>query len=449
MSNRFRQAVRAYRSVRCGRTGREDVESDEELVERLQRGAFEYISRYTNPTNGLVADTSRAGSPCSIGVVGFALSCYIVAAERGWLARSAAAKQVLATLRFFWNSTQGTASDVTGYKGFYYHFLDMHTGRRVWNCELSLIDTSLLLAGVLTVGQYFDRHEEEVEIRAIADALYRRVDWNWAQNDSAALSQGWHPEFGFMHYGWEGYNEALILYILGLGSTTQPLSSSSFATWTLTYQWERLLGQDVLYSGPLFTHLFSHAWIDFRGIRDAFMREKRSDYFENTRRIVALQREYCERNPRQAVGYCRDIWGLSAGDGPTADGVRQFAKDHSHFGYMARGAPFGPDDGTLCPWAMLATLPFTPIAALSGTRRLLATFPQVCNEDRFSSGFNPTLNSDAKGWLSEGWYGLDQGLLVITIENARSGLIWSLLRDSPEVCRGLKRAGFKGGWLTS
>jgi hypothetical protein len=303
---------------------------------------------------------------------------------------------------------------------------------------------------VLTVGQYFDRRaEEEAEIRAIADALYRRVDWRWAQNDSPALLQGWHPESGFMHYGWEGYNEALILYVLGLGSTTLPMSSTSFATWTLTYQWERLLGQDVLYSGPLFTHLFSHAWIDFRGIRDAFMREKQSDYFKNTCRTVALQREYCERNPRQAVGYGRDIWGLSAGDGPTADGVREFAKDHSHFGYMARGAPFGPDDGTLCPWAMLATLPFTPTAALNGTRRLLATFPQVCSEDRFASGFNPTIGADPGGWLSEGWSGLDQGLLVITIENARSGLIWSLLRNSPEVCRGLKRAGFKGGWLTS
>jgi hypothetical protein len=449
MINRFRHAVRAGRSVRRSRTGRDDVESDEALIERLQRGAFGYISRYTNPTNGLVADTSRAGSPCSVAVVGFALSCYIVAVERGWLSRSAAAKQVLATLRFFWNSTQDTASDATGYKGFYYHFLDMETGRRVWNCELSLIDSSLLLAGVLTVGQYFDRRSEEAEIRAVADALYRRVDWHWAQNDSPALSQGWHPELGFMHYGWEGYNEALILYVLGLGSPTLPLSSSSFATWTLTYQWERLLGQDILYSGPLFTHLFSHAWIDFRGIRDAFMREKQSDYCENTRRTVAVQREYCERNPRQAVGYGRDIWGLSAGDGPTAGGARQYAKDPNRFGYMARGAPFGPDDGTLCPWAMLATLPFTPTAALSGTRRLLATFPQVCSEDRFASGFNPTVGADGGGWVSQGWYGLDQGLLVITIENARSGLIWSLLRDSPEVCRGLKRAGFKGGWLTS
>ena len=256
------------------------------------------------------------------------------------------------------------------------------------------------------------------------------------------------PEFGFLHYGWEGYNEALILYILGLGSPTHALARSCFAAWTLTYQWERLLGQDVLYSGPLFTHLFSHAWIDFRRIRDPFMAAARCDYFENTCRSVALQQEYCERNPRQMVGYSREIWGISAGDGPTGEGVREFATDQRRLGYMARGVPFGPDDGTLCPWAMIATAPFAPEAALAGTRRLLSDFPQVCREDRFASGFNPGVNPESGGWVSEGWYGLDQGLLVIMIENARSGLIWSLLRESRDIRRGLKRGGFSGGWLT-
>jgi hypothetical protein len=226
-----------------------------------------------------------------------------------------------------------------------------------------------------------------------------------------------------------------------------PLPLSSFTNWTLTYQWERLLGQDVLYSGPLFTHLFSHAWIDFRGLRDTFMREKRSDYFENTCRTIALQREYCERNPRQAIGYGRNIWGISAGDGPTGEGSLEFARDSRHFGYMARGVPFGPDDGTLSPWAMLASLPFAPESALCGTRKLLEDFPQVCREDRFVSGFNPTLQAATGGWISEGWYGLDQGLLVISIENARSGLIWSLMRDSAAVRRGLRGCGFRGGWL--
>ena len=420
--------------------------ADAKLIERLQRGAFEYILRYSNAANGLVADTSRDASPCSIAVVGFALSSYPVAVERGWLKRSEAANRVLTTLRTFRDGPQGNQPDAMGYKGFYYHFLDMRSGRRVWNCEVSLIDTTLLLAGILTAAQYFDRNDER-ELRETADLLFARIDWPWAQNGAPTLSQGWSPEFGFLHYGWEGYNEALILYILGVGSPTLPLPLSSFTHWTLTYQWERLMGQDVLYSGPLFTHLFSHAWIDFRGLRDAFMREKHSDYFENTCRAVALQREYCERNPRQAVGYGRDIWGISAGDGPTIEGSRQFARDSRHFGYMARGVPFGPDDGTLSPWAMLASLPFAPDAALCGTRKILEDFPQVCREDRFVSGFNPTLKTETGGWLSEGWYGLDQGLLVIAIENARSGLIWSLMRDSAAVRRGLRGCGFRGCWL--
>ena len=425
------------------------TESDTELVERLARGAFRYFERFVNPANGLIADNSRPGAPCSIAVVGFALSCYPIAVERGWMSRRAAAARALATLQFFWNSPQSVAPDASGHRGFYYHFLDMNSGRRVWGCELSLIDTTLLVAGMLTAKQYFDGTGEESEIRALADALYRRVDWRWAQHDTPTLSQGWKPECGFLHYGWEGFNEATLLYVLGLGSPTHPLSDTSFSTWTLTYQWERLLGQDVLYSGPLFTHLFSHAWIDFRDIRDAFMREKGSDYFENTRRTIELHREYCERNPHSFVGYGRDTWGISAGDGPVDDAVRECPRDSRHFGYMARGAPYGPDDGTLCPWAMLATLPFTADAALAGTRRLLGDYPAVCRDDRFASGFNPTLAAAAGGWLSDGWYGLDQGLLVMMIENARSGLTWSLLRDCPDIRRGLLRAGFTGGWLTA
>lgn len=420
--------------------------SDAVLVSRLQRAAFEYILRYSNPNNGLVADTSRPGSPSSIAVVGFGLACYPIAVERGWLRRAEASRRVLTTLRTLRDGPQGSEPDAMGYKGFYYHFLDMQSGRRVWNCEISLIDTTLLLAGILTAAQYFDARGER-ELRDTAALLYERIDWPWAQHDAPTLSQGWHPQFGFLHYGWEGYNEALILYVLGLGAPTLPLPKSSFANWTLTYQWERLLGQDVLYSGPLFTHLFSHAWIDFRAVHDEFMREKHSDYFQNTCRAIALQREYCERNPRQAAGYGRDIWGISAGDGPNAPGRREFFSDNRHFGYMARGAPYGPDDGTLCPWAMLACLPFAADAALAGTRCLLATYPQVCPEDRFVSGFNPSLNTESGGWLSDGWYGLDQGLLVMSIENARSGLIWDLMRDSPAVRRGLKHCGFRGGWL--
>ncbi len=421
--------------------------TDDALLDRLQRGAFSYFLDYTNLENGLVADTSRQASPCSIAVVGFALSCYPVAVRRGWVERAEAARLALTTLRFFSESSQTGEPDSTGYKGFYYHFLDMKSGRRVWTCELSLIDTALLMAGVLTAACYFDGGGDEVELRALADALYRRVDWRWAENGSDTLAQGWKPECGFLHYGWEGYNEATILYVLGLGSPTSPLTPSHYASWQLTYQWENLLGRDVLYSGPLFTHLFSHAWIDFRDIQDRFMREKGSDYFRNTQSTIAMHREYAKRNPRAFDGYGENFWGITAGDGPGDSASRESGRDRRFFGYMARGAPFGPDDGTIAPWAMLATLPFDERGALAGTRHLLNTFPRVCDRDRFASGFNPTLSGNGKAWLSEGWYGLDQGLLMMMIENCRTAQIWNLFRGCSYVRTGLVRADFKGGWL--
>ena len=426
----------------------EDLSSlaDIALLDRLQRGAFSYIEEFTNHENGLVADTSRPGSPCSIAVVGFALSCYPVAVKNGWMSRTAAVAQTLKTLQFFRDSSQDEQPDATGYKGFYYHFLDMETGRRVWRCELSLVDTALLLAGMLVCSRYFDRDGAEADIRELADMLYRRVDWKWALN-AATVSQGWKPECGFLHYGWEGYNEATILYILGIGSPTRALPPGSFANWTKTYQLENLLGQDVLYSGPLFTHLFSHAWIDFRGIRDKFMRDVGSDYFENTKSSIALHREYAARNPRGFTGYDRNLWGITAGEGPGNEELREDFRDRRFFGYTARGVPYGPDDGTISPWGMMATLPFGSQHAIDGTRHLLTTYPQVCSRDRFASGFNPTFARGGSGWLSEGWLGLDQGLLVVMIENYRSGLVWELMRGSPYVRTGLMRAGFKGGWL--
>jgi hypothetical protein len=421
--------------------------SDEALLGRLQRGAFAYFSEYANANNGLIADTSRAGSPCSIAVVGFALSCYPIAVERGWLSRAAAAALTLKALQFFWDSPQSDQPDATGFKGFYYHFLDMQSGRRMWQCELSLIDTALLIAGMLISASYFDGGQEESDIRELSDALYRRVDWRWAQNGKETVSQGWKPECGFLHYGWEGYNEATVVYVLGGGSPTHPLTASSFTGWTSTYQWENLLNHNVLYSGPLFTHLFSHAWIDYRGIRDSFMREKCSDYFENTRQTIALHREYCARNPHGYRGYDRNLWGITAGDGPGDQELQQSGKARRFFGYMSRGAPYGPDDGTLAPWAMLATVAFGAEAALLGTRHLLRSYPQVCTSGRFSSGFNPTLTHNGKAWMSEGYYGLDQGLLVMMIENYRTGLIWQLTRANTAIRAGLASAGFAGGWL--
>ena len=420
--------------------------SNEALIVRLQRAAFSYLSDYANDDTGLVADTSRQGSPCSIAVVGFALSCYPVAVRNGWLSRADAATRTLKILRFFSQSTQSDASDATGYKGFYYHFLDMRTGRRVWRCELSLIDTALLIAGVLVAGCYFDAAGEG-EIRELADALYRRVDWRWAQNGARGLSQGWKPESGFLHYGWEGYSEAIILYILAIASPTYPVFSC-YQAWTGTYQWENLYGHDFLYAGPLFIHQFSHAWIDFRRIQDAFMREKGSDYFENSRQAILIQREYALRNPRDFRAYSENFWGLSAGDGPSPQRIRIDGVDRRFFGYTARGVPYGPDDGTIAPPAALASIVFAPEMALAAIRHFCNHYPEMVSEYRLPSGFNPTLVSNgSQGWISEGYFGLDQGIVVLMIENYRSQLIWKLMRQCPYIGNGLRKADFRGGWL--
>ena len=439
------------------------LHSDEAMLDCLQCAAFGYFLQRTNPHNGLVADTSRAGSPSSIAVVGFALSAYPVAVERGWIERDVAVQRSLAALRFFWTSDQSGHADATGHRGFYFHFLDMHGGGRMWQSELSLIDTAILLAGMLTGAAYFTaRNQAEVELRELADALYRRVDWRWAQRDGSCLAHGWKPECGFLNYGWEGYSEAILLYVLGLGSPTHPLTEASFEDWTVTYQWENLYGHEFLYAGPLFIHQFSHAWIDFRGIRDHFMREKRCDYFENSRRAAYVQRDYAVRNPHSFKGYAQDCWGLSAGDGPSAPPRLVAGRRQAFFGYAARGAPFGPDDGTIAGSATLATLVFAPEIALPAARHLYAqalrgggnasgSVQEVdpgSGEVLRASGFNATVDERGPdGWLSEGEFGLDQGLIVLMIENYRTGLLWRLSRGCSYVQTGLRRAGFRGGWL--
>jgi hypothetical protein len=425
------------------------IESDDALLDRFQRAAFDYFLEQSNPDNGLVADTSRQGSPASIAVVGFALSCYPVGVERGWMKRADGALRSLAALRFFRDSVQGEQLDATGYRGFYYHFLDMKTGKRVWLSEVSLIDTTLLLAGALTAASYFDGGAaHEAEIRQLADAIYRRVDWEWARGGVSTVRQGWKPESGFIHYGWDGYDEAIILYVLGLASPTHALSGDSYVNWTATYQWEDIYDTELLYAGPLFIHHFSQAWIDFSGIRDEFMRAKKCDYFENSRRAVHVQREYARRNPFSFKGYGRNCWGITACDGPGFKTLDVDGRARRLLGYAARGAPYGPDDGTIDPCAALASLPFAPELALAALRHFCAHHPDMIRGSRLPSAFNPTLpGGGPSGWISDGYFGLDQGILVLMIENYRSGLIWKLMRRCPYIEHGLRRAGFTGGWL--
>ena len=424
----------------------------EALLEKLQHASFNYFLHETNPANGLVIDKTAPDWPASIAATGMALAAYPVGVERGFMSRAAAVERVLATLRFFWNSPHGPEPDATGYKGFYYHFLDMQTGRRAWQCELSTIDSTFLLAGALTAGIYFDAASpDEHEIRTLADALYRRADWHWAQNGGATVTHGWKPESGFLGYRWEGYDEALLLYILGLGSPTYPLPESAYLAWTATYRWEQCYGYEYLYAGPLFTHQLSHIWTDFRGIQDAFMRAKGIDYFENSRRATYVQQQYAINNPLKFVHYGEHCWGLTASEGPGPAIINVAGIERRFFDYVGRGVPYGPDDGTLAPWAIAASLPFAPEIVLPALDYCIHDIKLTeSNRYGFKASFNPSFpvtSGHSHGWVSPCHFGLNEGPTVLMVENHRSGLLWQLMCRCPYIVGGLQRAGFSGGWL--
>lgn len=425
--------------------------SDADL-QRLQHESFNYFLHEANALNGLVIDKTAPNWPASIAATGLALAAYAVGVERGYLSRAAAVDRTLRTLRFFWNSPQGPEPDATGYKGFYYHFLDMETGRRAWHCELSTVDSTFLLAGALTAGLYFAADTpDEREIRTLADGLYRRADWQWAQDGGSTVTHGWTPENGFLDYRWEGYDEAMLVYVLGLGSPTHPLPETSYAAWCSTYKWDRVYGQEYLYSGPLFTHQLSHIWIDFRGIQDAFMREKGSDYFENSRRATVVQQQYAIDNPLKFEGYGSHCWGFTASEGPGPVTTMVNGIERQFFDYIGRGVPYGPDDGTIAPWAAVASLPFAPDIALPmlgyciHDANLMELSPYGLKAS-FNATFPGRLNNP-HAWVSPWHFGINQGPIVLMIENYRNGMLWQLMRQCPYLATGLHRAGFEGGWL--
>jgi hypothetical protein len=438
--------------AKLGETMSRKLTVDAEL-EKLQRETFGYFLHETNPANGLVIDKTEADWPASIAATGLALACYPVAVERGFMPRAAAVERTLTTLRFFWNSPHGPEADATGYQGFYYHFLDMQTGRRAWQCELSTVDTAFLLAGALTAEIYFDAGTaDEHEIRMLADTLYRRADWQWAQDGGATVTHGWKPESGFLKYRWEGYDEALLLYTLGLGSPTHPLPESSYAAWTSTYRWEHCYGYEYLYAGPLFTHQLSHVWIDFRGIQDAFMRAKGIDYFENSRRATYVQQQYAIKNPLGFKDYASCCWGITASEGPGPDTIKINGIERQFFDYVARGVPYGPDDGTLAPWALVASLPFAPEIVLFALHHCIHQAKLTkFNSYGFKASFNPSHPGNPGNpygwWVSRWHYGLNQGPIILMTENYRTGLLWKLMRNCPYIASGLRRADFCGGWL--
>jgi len=425
--------------------------ANDEALDRLQVTTLQYYLHETNPANGLIRDKTDSAAPCSIAAVGLGLATIPVLVERGVISREFAPEIALRRLRFFHNSPHSADRDSTGYKGFYYHFLDMKSGRRVWECELSTIDSAFLFAGMLTCAAYFDADtKEEAEVRELADALYRRADWQWALNGGAAISHGWRPETGFIPHRWTGYDEGLLLYLLGLGSPTFPLPAESYAAYCSTYLWKKIYGHELLYSGPLFTHQLSHLWIDFRDLRDAFMREHGTDYFQNSRHATYVQREYAIRNPLEFAGYGEFCWGITATDGPkwekrTVNGIeRQF------YDYYARGAPYGPDDGTIAPWVVVASLPFAPEIVIHTVRAMAQLDLGATKRYGFKPSFNETYevpDSSTGYWVTPYHFGVDQGPVILMIENYRTGLIWNIMRRSPYVVAGLRRAGFRGGWL--
>ena len=406
----------------------EAIENDDEaFMEEVQRATFEFFWQEANPSNGLIRDRLGAGAASSIAAVGFGLSAYTVGVDRGWITRDQAVERVGNTLRFFWNAPQSSAAtNVTGYKGFFYHFLDMNTGYRRGTTELSTIDTALLLGGVLHVGEYFDAAAaEEEEIRALDDSIYRRVDWSWAVNNPPLVTLSWKPEEGFSSFDWRGYNEAMIIYILGIGSPTHPLDPSAWAQWTSTYRWETHYGFSFVRFPPLFGHQYTHVWIDFRDIQDDYMRSRNSDYFENSRRATLAQRAYHIANPRNWSNYSRDEWGLTASDYPD--------------GYIARGAPPAQnDEGTIAPTAPGGSVPFAPDETLAALRTIKRKYPALFGDYGFKDAYNAS-----RFWYSQQYLGIDEGPIILMMENHRTGAIWDKTMQNEHILRGLELAGFR------
>ena len=424
--------------------------ADENLLDKLQSGAFRYFTGNAHPDNGLIADNTKPGAAASIAATGFALSCYPIAAERGWLSRKQALETTLKTLQFFADSRQGTDARATGHKGFYYHFLDMKTGKRAQECELSTIDSAMLFAGMNVASTYFDRKTKgEQEVRSRARDLLERADWAWMLDRNGEMNESWKPGKGFQKADWEGYTEALVMYVLGAASTSHPMPPNVYDRAARSYVWHRNAGLEWIHATPLFIHLFPQAWIDLRGLQDGYVSEHADiDYFENTRRAITVQREYAQLNPNNHAGYNENVWGLSACAGP--DGKLKTRNGHTRKfdGYAARGVTAGPDDGTLVPWAATTCVAHAPEQAMDGIRAVLKTYPDALNNGQFVGAINPSLPGPTKtGWVAPACFGIDQGLVVMMIENARTGLIWELTSNSAMFKKGLKKLGFSGGWL--
>jgi hypothetical protein len=433
----------------------------------IEQRTFRWFWDSVNRKNGLVPDRWPTPSFCSIASVGFALPAYAIGVERSWCTRTHARDLTLTTLRFFWNAPQGPAATGTsGHVGFFYHFLDMESGLRYRDVELSSVDTTILLMGVLFAGQYYDRDDAaEREIRELARKLYERADWNFFRSDGrGAISMGWHPAGGLVPANWVGFNEGMFVNILALGSLNHPGPDNLWQQWTAPYSnfWRGKGPTRRIAFAPLFPGQYSQIFIDFRDIRDAVMRHAGLDYFENSRREAYANWAYCAANPMGWRGYSGRLWGLAACDGPGDFRLPYRGEIRQFYGYSARGPvgePDGRDDGTLTPSAALGSLPFASKIVVPCAEALMKQ-PGLFDHYGFKDSFNPSFTfANAKsdsgsvdpehGWVANDYLGIDQGPILLQAANYRDEFVWRYMRRVPAIRRGLQRAGFTGGWLAS
>jgi hypothetical protein len=389
--------------------------ADDEFLDELEKRNFRFFWEQASPQTGLIRDrcSVRANSntvAASIAATGFGLTAICIAQKRGYISMSDARDRVSTTLRFLWKK-------MPTHRGFFYHFADMNTGERFWDSEVSSVDTSILLCGILTCRQHFEEHSE---ISGLAYSIFNRVDWSWLSEDTSLVSHGWSPEAGFLPHRWDYYSEMMMIYLLGLGSFSHPLPLAAWNAWQRT----KFEYDDIPYIGsfaPLFVHQYSQAWFDFRGKRDAY-----ADYFQNSIAATNAHRLFCLELVKQFPDYSDDLWGITASD--------------SQKGYVIWGGPpmMGPVDGTVVPSASAGSLPFLPQPVMRVLKNIKDHYPEAWSPYGFVNAFNPLTK-----WYDNDVVGIDVGITMLMAENVRTGFVWDTFMKNPEAKRGMERAGFK------
>jgi hypothetical protein len=388
---------------------------DDAFLEELEKANFQFFWEQADPDSGLVKDRCHVRSTdqsvvASIASTGFGLTALCIGQERGYVSLADGRRRVLATLRFLWES-------MPNHRGFFYHFANMKTGERIWESEVSSIDTAMLVCGILTCRQHF----AQPEITRLAYAILNRIEWTWLSEDTTLLQHGWVPEAGFLPYRWDYYSELMMMYLLGLGSSSHSLPAEAWNAWkrvTFDYEGLRYIGSYA----PLFTHQYSQAWFDLRAKRDSY-----ANYFQNSTIATEVHRRFCLELTKQFPDYSDDLWGITASD--------------SEHGYVAWGGPpaVGPIDGTVVPSAAAGSLPFLPGATLRVLRNMKNRYGDRCwCRYGFVDAFNPL-----KNWYDSDVVGIDTGITMIMAENLRTGFVWKTFMKNREAQRGLERAGFK------